>query len=303
MTVVVLITLLALPSAAHATTSYSDYSHGGAYAVSEDGDWAPPPFGPGAVPVLQFGHRDYVPRTADPNQKFPFILMTAGLGGDGRSLGETYARQLASRGYAVRIGYGAANATAATPEVHLNNIGLEIAQGRPSMLARKADFSRSALVGYSAGAGASMWEGANHGGAPSPSGASIPGFRLSAMVNMGLPVNYYAFAPLVHRDLPTLIMYGDRDPYSLGPTANLLMHTLAPDSHQTILLVRGADHFGPVTTGPVNYQNRFYTMMTAWLAAHLSGDHQARNSFRVQDPELIRPEYYSIYDQTAKARA
>jgi hypothetical protein len=184
------VTLLAFPGSAHAS-GYDSYTNGGNYTVSEFGERAPPPFGPSGMPVLQFGHKDYIPNSSDPNQKFPFVLIIAGVGGDGRFFGDAYAKKLASRGYVVRIGYGASNITFATPEAHLSSIGLEITQGHPSLLAQKADFSRSTLVGYSAGAGASLWDGATQAGIFPAHGAQIPGFKLSAMVNMGLPANFY----------------------------------------------------------------------------------------------------------------
>lgn len=290
------------PASAQAA-DYDGYSEGGGYEVSESGEWAPPPFGPGGIPVLHFGHRDFVPVSSDPNQKFPFVLLTAGVGGDGRFFGDTYARKLASRGYAVRIGYGAANLTFATPEAHLSSIGLEITQGRPGPLAQKADFSRSSLVGYSAGAGASLWSGATQGGIAPSLGAQIPGFRLVSMVTMGLPVNYYAAEPLVPDDLPVLIMYGENDVFGLGDTSNQFMHAFAESKNQTVLRVRGADHLGPVTTGPVDYQSRFFTLMSAWFDSHVRDDSDARNSFRVGSSDLIRPDYFATYDQTPKARA
>lgn len=292
--------IIAFSATAHAA-DYPSYSGGGNYNVAEYGEWAPPPFGPGGVPVLQFGHRDYVPRSSNPDQKFPFVLMTAGVGGDGRFFGETYAKKLASRGYAVRIGYGAANLTFVTPEAHLSSIGLEITQGRPGPLAQKADFSRSALVGYSAGAGASLWASATQGGV-AVLGAKIPGFRLAGAVNMGLPANYYAAEPLVPDNLPVLIMYGEKDPYGLGGVSHQAMHALAEHKHQTIVGVRGADHLGPVTTGPVDYQGRYFTLMTAWLDGQLRDDQGAGEGFRVGDHGLVRPDYYTVYDQTARAR-
>ncbi|WP_297008911.1 lipase family protein [uncultured Corynebacterium sp.] len=299
---VALVSLLVIPGTAHAA-SFGDYSDGGPYRVSEYGEWAPPPFGPGGIPVLQFGHRDYIPETANPGEKFPFVLITAGVGGDGRFFGETYAKQLASRGFVVRIGYGAANLTFATPEAHLSAIGLEINQGRPSLLAQKADFSRSALVGYSAGAGASLWAGATQGGIVPQLGLQIPGFKLGAMVNMGLPANYYAAEPLVPDELPVLIMYGESDPFGLGAASHALMHGLAENKNQTIVGVRGANHLGPVTISPVNYQNRYYTLMTAWLTAQLGQDGELQSAFRNRDPELINSEYFTVYDQTMKARS
>ncbi|MGP9760798.1 alpha/beta hydrolase [Corynebacterium sp. AOP12-C2-36] len=292
-------TVHAAPAAAPA---YADYAGGGRYSVSESGQWAPPPFGPGGVPVLQFGHRDYVPRSSDPNQKFPFVLMTAGVGGDGRYFGESYAKKLASRGYAVRIGYGAANLTFVTPEAHLSSLGLEITQGRAGELARRADFSRSALVGYSAGAGASMWASATQGGVAPALGAQIPGFRLAGVVAMGLPANHYAAEPLVPDNLPFLIMYGENDAYGLGGVSHQAMHALAENKHQTIVGVRGTDHLGPVTSAPVDYQGRFFTLMTAWLDGNLRGDQGAREAFRVKDCNLVRADYYTVYDQTARAR-
>lgn len=300
-TALALAAFLSTPFSASAA-SYDNYSSDGNYGVSEFGEWAPPPFGAGLIPVLQFGHRDYIPQSPDTDQKFPFVLITTGFGGDGRYFGDTYAKKLASRGFAVRIGYGATNSTFATPEFHLSQIGLDISQGHPSPLAEKADFSRSALVGYSAGAGASLWAGATQGGVSPSLGAQIPGFALGAMVDMGLPVNYYAAEPLVPAELPVLIVYGEYDVFGLGGLSHQIMHSVAENKNQTIIGVRGADHMGGVTQYPVDLQSRYFTVMTAWLEANLKGDRSAKDGFRNGDPEIIRKDYFTIYDQTSAAR-
>jgi pimeloyl-ACP methyl ester carboxylesterase len=274
------------PTASAAT--YADYTTGGGYGSHQVGEFRAELGGfRQKIPNLDFGYVDYIPNTLPASGKAPFVLLIGGINGDARYMRD-WGMKLASRGFAVRQAYGGANATFASVEVALQKVASEV-RGNSSELVRVADFSNSALVGYSAGAGASFWAGATQGG-------GIPGYSLRGMVNIGLPFPYQAAQPLVPASTPVLMMFGESDWYGLGSATHATMHGVAEGKNQSILGIRGMGHPGAERSDAI------FAASAAWLDGSLNHNAEVREQFARNDKALLPDSEYTLFDQTAAAR-
>lgn len=272
--------------AAHAA-DFASYSDAGRYAVRQVGQFDKRFAGPlQMLPSGVLNHVDFLPIPSYPGEKFPFVVFTGGAMGDGR-YAEQWVRNMVSHGFAVRVAYGQWNWTGEVQRAALRAAAAEIARGG-SPLTEVADFGRTGLVGHSAGAGATVL-------AANTNGEGIPGFRVGAVVTVGLTLKDLTALNRIGADVPNLMIYGQLDPTGgiALPHAYLRQN---PNKNASIVSIWWMEHRG------VEHNRGNISIINSFLDAALKNNGELRRRIAAGDPSIYPPKVVFSRDATPAAR-